>query len=169
MKIRIVVGVRLKDDKPQMEVLYCGGDGEKALEAYTSADIGDNAGDGGKFDAVYLFKRPSFDRSKKRRKRPQILERRISREEANKLAAERNRVEAEEIQARKEAEEKANRDAVQKADDKRKAQIASERKARTERDAAEAKAAKDAASEFKPKAKAGRPAKAKKEKLNPEL
>jgi len=155
IKLHITVGI--KGDKP--EVLYCGTDGEANLAAYDKASV--ELKEKGSFDTVAMFKKPDWDKRKRKpsREQPTAAERRAARAELDKAVSERNQIEADERAAQAKAQEEANREAYAKADAKRKAQIAADREARQKADAALAKK----------KAEAGKPkgAKPKKEKLTP--
>lgn len=163
MKIHFSVG--LKGDK--VTTLYSGADGGANLAAYQGADIGDEEGKGGDFDAVYMFKRPGFDKVKKRRKRRAPLNRADKLEQRaalNASAAERNRISAKRDADEADAAAKANREASEKANARNREISDSQRAARRVADAAEAK--EQAAAVKKAKAsKSGQ--KGKKEKLNP--
>jgi hypothetical protein len=165
MKIHFSVGI--KGDK--VTTLYSGSDGGANLAAYRAADIGDEEGKGGEFDAVYMFKRPAFDKVKKRRKRRAPMNRadRLEQRAAlNASAAERNEITAKREAAETAEAEARNREASAAANARNKEISDAQRKARLEADEAEAKEQAAALKRGKAKpTKAGQ--KGKKEKLSP--
>lgn len=93
MKLHIVVG---RSPKGEYTSLYCGSDGDEAQEVYKGEDLS-------KWESLFLFKRPSFDR---RRKAKNLDLKPANRGDIKKQRTELAKKLADEIEARK-AEERA--------------------------------------------------------------
>lgn len=166
MKIHFTVGIKAG----KAETLYCGSEGADNLAAYRDATIGDEDGKGGDFDAVYMFKRPAFDKVKKRRKRRAPANRSDRMEQRAALAA--SAAERNEITAKRDADEAAAQDAKNReasaAANARNKEISDKQRA-TRRAADEAEAKEKAAATKRAASKGGKTSgqKGKKEKLTP--
>jgi hypothetical protein len=165
MKIHFTVGIK----NGKVETLYSGDDGGGNLAAFRAADIGGEDGKGGDFDSVYMFKRPAFDKVKKRRKRRAPMNRadRLQQRAAlNASAADRNAIDAQALAAETEAREAANRNAAAEANARNKAISDKQRATRRAADEAVAKEKNAATRSAAAKASKSGGQKGKREKLN---
>lgn len=160
IKLHMTIGIR--GDKP--EVLYCGTDGNANVAAYRAASVAVDEKDA--FDAVLLLKRPDWDKRKRKPARaPQSPEeQRAARAALDAAVAERNAIDERERKERAAAQEADNRAAAEAANARNRAQIDRERAARRDADARVAAEKARATAGPAPKVK---PAKGKREKLNP--